>query len=60
MSKYQEVVKAVATKLVAKMIDHDTYEWPPKCALITYQPMRPNCVNNSKQAECTESEGNNL
>lgn len=42
MNKQQENVKRIVSNLVSKMIDRDTYEWPPKCTFITYQPKRPN------------------
>lgn len=36
----------LAKNLANRMIEHDTYDWPPVCILITYQPERP-----IKQAE---------
>ncbi|MGM9628931.1 MAG: hypothetical protein ACI3V4_12740 [Faecousia sp.] len=27
--------------IAKKMIEHDTDEWPPKCGIFTYQPLRP-------------------
>lgn len=36
----------LAKTLANRMIEHDTYDWPPVCILITYQPERP-----IKQAE---------
>ena len=32
-----KVLKVIAKK----MIEHDTDEWPPKCGIFTYQPLRP-------------------
>ena len=41
MSNFQDKVKKTVTALVNHMIEGDTYEWPPTCALFTYQPVRP-------------------
>lgn len=41
MKDYQNKTRQILTTLVSKMIDRDTYEWPPKCTFVTYQPKRP-------------------
>lgn len=41
MKDYQNKTQQILTTLVSKMIDRDTYEWPPKCTFVTYQPQRP-------------------
>lgn len=41
MNKHQEKTKKLLSTLAYNMIDRDTYEWPPKCSLFTYQPVRP-------------------
>ena len=41
MNNPKTKMKKVAQKLVSQMIDRDTYEWPPQCSFITYQPKRP-------------------
>ena len=41
MTMHQDKAKRVLNKLVNKMIDGDTYEWPPVCAYLIYQPVRP-------------------
>lgn len=44
MGKYTEKMKTLSTILAASMIDHDTYEWPPVCALFAYQPQHPRAI----------------
>lgn len=46
MNKQQNKAQKVLSTLVSKMIDRDTYEWPPKCSFLTYQPQRPTCAAN--------------
>lgn len=41
MKDYQNKTQKIVSTLVSKMIDRDTYEWPPKCTFVTYQPKRP-------------------
>ena len=41
MNNPQKKVKKIVQKLASQMIDRDTYEWPPQCSFITYQPKRP-------------------
>lgn len=41
MKEQQKMTTKIMSTLVSKMIDRDTYEWPPKCSFITYQPQRP-------------------
>ena len=36
-SKVERTIRAV----VQKMIQQETYDWPPKCTMILYQPKRP-------------------
>lgn len=56
MSKHQEKMKKVMGVLAQKMIDHDTYEWPPVCSIITYQPTRPH--RDEKKIEMNAESGN--
>ena len=41
MKEQQKITTKIMSTLVSRMIDRDTYEWPPKCSFITYQPQRP-------------------
>ena len=46
MNKQKENAQKVLSTLVSKMIDRDTYEWPPKCSFLTYRPLRPASMLN--------------
>lgn len=41
MKKATETIKGMLSGLVSNMIEGDTREWPPTCAVIIYQPLRP-------------------
>ena len=41
MKKATDVVKKMLSSLATTMIDGDTREWPPTCAVLLYQPVRP-------------------
>ena len=51
MNKQQNKAQKVLSTLVSKMIDRDTYEWPPKCSFLTYQPQRPTHVASTASAK---------
>lgn len=55
MKDYQNQTQKIVSTLVSKMIDRDTYEWPPKCTFVTYQPQRPASTANN---DSTKSDGN--
>lgn len=41
MNNRNNNTQTILRTLATKMIDRDTYEWPPKCSFLTYQPQRP-------------------
>ena len=41
MQNLQEKATQILTQMADKMIDRDTWEWPPQCLYFSYQPMRP-------------------
>lgn len=52
MDKYKE--KKIDKKLrntVQNMLYQETYEWPPKCMAILYQPKRPQRVDSHKNQD---------
>lgn len=57
-----EKIKGIAKAVATAAMSHDTYEWPPSCLLLTYQPMRPEqrnvlCENMNKQEHLSENRG---
>lgn len=47
MNTIQEKVHDVIRSLACNMADKEPREWPPRCLVLTYQPMRPE-VNPSE------------
>lgn len=41
MQRFEKVAK----KVLNNVADIELYEWPPRCAAIFYQPIRPNRQN---------------
>ena len=55
MKKVTDVIKKMLSGLATTMIDGDTREWPPTCAVLLYHPVRPYakdlCQDNSDTSE---------
>lgn len=49
MKKQKHIIEGVTKQVVKKIVDQEVYGWPPQCATIYYQPVRPPKVkfNNS-------------
>lgn len=41
MTQFQIKTNHVLQTVCRAMIDSDTWEWPPKCPVFLYQPLRP-------------------
>lgn len=41
MQKKEQKVEKMVKKVLNNFIDVELYEWPPRCATIFYQPVRP-------------------
>lgn len=48
MKKTAETAKKKLSGLVSAMIDGDSREWPPTCAVIIHQPLRPYAQKSEK------------
>lgn len=51
MKKKTTLLVSMATRVVERMMDHDIDEWPPKCAIALYQPIRPTVREKAKKDE---------
>ena len=49
-------LEKMASKVVASLIDNETYEWPPVCIGMLYQPERPYSHLNSIEELNVEDE----
>lgn len=49
MKKPNERANALIKKVVAAVVDRETYDWPPQCAFLLYQPKRPVNTRQSKK-----------
>lgn len=52
MDKHREnkIDKKIRTT-VQKILYQETYEWPPKCMAILYQPKRPEKIDSHKKQD---------
>lgn len=41
MNKMQEKIHNAVRSIACNMAEKEPREWPPKCLILTYQPMRP-------------------
>lgn len=41
MKQQKSIIEKVTKKIVEDITDVELYGWPPQCAAIYYQPMRP-------------------
>lgn len=55
MEKHTEKMKSLASTLINAMIDHDSDEWPPVCALFAYQPQHPASISQDTSTENTST-----
>ena len=48
MKKLQEKMLKTFSKAANRMAEQEPREWPPKCYLLTYQPVRPYHVKENE------------
>lgn len=48
MKKLQEKMLKAFSKAANHMAEKEPREWPPKCYIITYQPVRPHQVKENE------------
>ena len=41
MNRIKEKIKHATKVVISNMVDQETREWPPKCLILAYQPVRP-------------------
>lgn len=41
MKKHIHTIEGVTKYIVKKIVDQEIYGWPPQCATIYFQPVRP-------------------
>ncbi len=41
MNNQKSIVEKVVKQVVKRIADHEAYGWPPQCAALYYQPVRP-------------------
>lgn len=46
MKENNSKVNVLLKKIVTRIADHEADGWPPECALIMYQPVRPTEVSD--------------
>lgn len=44
-------IEKTVKKLLNDIADIELYEWPPRCGLLNYQPIRPNRISGRMSQE---------
>lgn len=48
MNKMQEKIHNAVRSIACNMAEKEPREWPPKCLILTYQPMRPSSTSTNE------------
>lgn len=41
MKKQKHTIEDITKQIIKKIVDQEVYGWPPQCATIYFQPVRP-------------------
>lgn len=47
MNVFQDKLKNATKALINRMVTQDSEEWPPTCLILAYQPVRPECKEDT-------------